>query len=303
MISSFQWIIPALIAAFAQAASPLICERFSVQPMVALWWMRLVGILGILPFALATPAPQNPIFYILILIGAVIFSYSDIIRTNVAAKNGAGIVTRLDPLSVALTFVLWTGLNPKQLHDYLMHPMQFLGMSLSLMGTVYFALRLGKCKINRTAINTLIPQLLLSAIGIILGKYAMNLTNPQSGAVYYALVQCGFVWLIYIGLQISPLAHQKPHLVPKISDLFTRISVLSGVLCGLAWLLHTPMKWYAIAQVSNPAYITIIGLSAPFWVLLFYRLIGKKEEGDVKSGLGIVICTAIMIYFCILEQH
>lgn len=294
MNPSLTWILPAIVAAFAQAGLPVVSERLPVPPMIMLWWMRLVAVLVLLPFALMVSPPTDPLFYGLVLIGAAIFSYSDMVRIGVAAKSGAGIVTRLDPLSVGITFVIWTGLNPDLLQSYLARPWQALGIVAALIIAIASALRLAHCTVSRAALVALMPQLLVSSFGIVIGKFAMLRAPDGGGPLYYALIQSGAVWLFYLGLQFSPLRRHPA--IATGSGIFSRRILLAGLLAGIFWLLHTPIKWLAIDLVANPAYVTMVGLSAPLFVLAFDRLTGRPVKGDLIGGFGIVFGAALLIY-------
>lgn len=285
------WFWPALVAAIAQAALPVVSERLPVPAATLLWWMRLVAILVLLPFALAVPAPTDPLFYALVLVGAGIFAWSDMVRLGVAADRGAGIVTRLDPLAVGITFVVWTALNPALLLGYAGEPLKAAAIVIALGLSIASALRLKHCSVSRDALARLMPQLVMAAIAIVIGKYAMNRADAAGGPIYYALIQSLAVWLFYGLLGAAPRARAL-----RPTALFARRSLIAGGLAGLFWLLHTPVKWHAIALVENPAYVTMVGLTAPLWVLGFDRLTGRRAEGDLVGGAGIILGAALLIW-------
>ncbi|MCK5373795.1 MAG: hypothetical protein KAJ40_00775 [Alphaproteobacteria bacterium] len=115
--------------------------------------------------------------------------------------------------------------------------------------------------------------------------------------VQIAFLQCLIVLSFYIIImKIPSLTRHLPH-KDMISGIKDKTVLLAGACMAVAWLLHTPSKWVAITLIENPAYVTMIGLTASLWVLLFYKITGRKETADIWSGLGIVACVAILVMF------
>lgn len=291
------WIALALVAAASLAGFFLVNEIFRVRSLHLLLWMRSIVFVVCLPFLFVFPLPDNPVFYLLMLCSAAIFSASDVAAIGMSGKNGAGSVSRIEPLTVGTTFILWCAISPQTLGDYAASPLRALGIIASLLGCLYFALRLRHCEISRETLRVMTPFILSGAIGITIGKTAMSLVPPPAGVYYYALLQCGLSALFYgAAMKIPALARRIPDF-GSTSDLFARRTVLAGLCGAIIWLVHTPSKYAAISMVENPAYVTMIGLTAPLWVLLVHKIMGKKERADVLSGLGIVACAALLVVF------
>ena len=291
------WIVFALITAFAQAAVPLINEYFKVRSIHLLFWMRVMTSIALLPVVLFVPWPDNPLFYVFTLASALIFAYADIIYVGLAATIGAGVVSRIEPLSVGLTFLLWLVVAPMMISDYLDQPLRGGGIIFAFVGSLYFALRLQNCTLSREALRRLLPMIILVAFGVVSAKMAMDSSPTFSGVIYYALIQSVFVLVVYIlALNIKPLAIRFEGLGHSISLKDKRV-LLAGFCMGVNWMIGVPSKQYAFSLVENPAYVTLIALTSPLWVLAVYRLVGRREEADVKSGLGLVICAAALVVF------
>ncbi len=297
-VGEWIWVWFALLAAISQAGLALVNEFFKVSPIGMLFWMRAICLCFLFPVVFLVDLPTDPFYYLFVFIGALIFAYSDLVRFGVVAKSGAGIVTRLDPLAVAITFVVWTALSPALFFSYLAEPLRAGGIVVSLIGCVYFALRLRKCEISYEALRHMAPALLLSAVGIITGKFAMMHASLLNGVIGYVFFQSFIVLSVYIiALNIPSIANRLPHRDMLCRSLKEKIVLLAGGSMAIAWLFHTPSKWMAISLVENPAYVTMIGLSAPLWVILLYKAIGRRDENDVYSSLGIVFCIAMLVVF------
>lgn len=291
------WIFFALLAALAQAAAPLVSEHFKARALDILFGGRVLVALVTLPVVLSLPVPQDPVFYLLVVCTAAVFSASDLIYFARAIDTGAGAVTRIEGLVVGVTFILWTAITPSLLLNYFHEPLRFAGIALSLAGSVYFTLRLRRCELNARLLRSMAPMILLGALGIVFGKSAMAHAPQHSAVWYYTFLQSMLVLSIYGAIMTSRrLARYFPALAGQ-KALPPGRMVFAALCMGACWAVHTPAKYYAISVVENPAYVTVIGLTAPLWVMLAYRLVGRREQGDVRSGLGIVFCAFLLVVF------
>lgn len=290
------WVVLAFLVAAAQAGTVLVNEYFKVRPIHLLWWMRLVSFLALIPVLYLFPWPQDKLYILYVFLGALIFAWVDLYIIGLAANSGAGVVTRLEPLIVIAAFLLWTAITPALALDYMRTPVRTAGIVAALTGCVFFALRLKHCEITRRALKTMAPVILLSAVGIALGKMAMNRLPPPDGVYYYAFLQAGFVLAFYMLMMLPGTSRFVPHLDLD-SKLFAHRTIVAGLCISTTWLLATPTKWYAISLVENPAYVSVIGQTAPLWVLLAYWLSGRREKANIRDGLGLVACAVILIIF------
>lgn len=295
MMESWGWLFFAVVASISQAGLALVNEKFKVSPVHMLFWMRVILLIVLFPVALFITWPTDPLYYLFVAICAFIFAYSDLVRFGVVAKAGAGTVTRLDPLTVGITFVIWTVLSPSLLSSYMDYPVRAGCIVLSLVGSIYFALRLRRCVISRDALHQMTPVLVLGAFGIVIGKFAMMHATLVSGVIGYVFLQCVIVVVSYVVMMNVPyLARRLPHR-DMLSGIRKKVVLLAGGWMAGAWLMHTPFKWMAITVVENPAYVTMVGLTAPLWVILFYKMTGRKEKSDVWPGIGIIVCVAVLV--------
>jgi len=139
------------------------------------------------------------------------------------------------------------------------------------------------------------PALFVAGLGIVFGKTAMVHSDYHNGVWYYLLGQCLMALVIYGAVLKVPALAGQFKLEGK--TLWDRRVMLAALVMSVSWIIHAITKYYAITEVENPAYVTIIGLTAPFMVVGFYALIGRREQTDVWSGLGLVICAILLVCF------
>lgn len=291
------WVLFALLTMLAQTGVALTNEYFKVRALHMLWWMRLITIVALLPFMHFYALPADPWFYIYVAAGAVIFCYFDLIYFGLTAKSGAGVVTRIGPLVVAGTFVMWTVITPSLMTDYIETPLRTAGIIAALTGSVFFSTRLKNCPVSWSALKIMAPYLFLASIGMCLGKLAMQHAAPPEGVFYYTLIQSVIVWVMYVGMAAAPPSWKfVPHLDLN-SSLRDRRVIMAGLCAAAGWIIATPAKWYAISIVENPAYVGTISLCEPFAVLLIYRLLQRREKAKIGDGIGIVACAIALVVF------
>lgn len=291
------WVFFSLIMSFAMAGMFLVNEYFKASSLHMLFWMRLITLTILLPIIFFIPPPTDTIFYAGTITSALLFAYVDIMLIGLVAASGAGVVSRIEPLSVGLTFILWLLITPSLALDYIDQPIRGIGIVLSLSGALYFAMALRRCEITSQALKYLLPSILLIALGTLGAKIAMDHSPPLSGVVYYAVIQCIIVLAAYIAILLF-----KPRVdwfrgVNITGQLKDRGVILGGICLSVTWLMGVPSKQYALSLVENPSYVTLFGLLSPVIILLIYRLVGRREEANVTAGLGIVACAALLIIF------
>lgn len=292
------WVGVSILMALFAALIHLISQYFKVQAIHLLFWLRTVSVMCAIPILFLVTPPAALAYYIHVIIASVMYAYVDVLVIGLAAKSGAGIVTRLKPLGVVVTFILWTVITPELMTSYVEDPVQFIGISASIMIGIYFTLRLRDCPFSWSALKIMALPILLSGIAVMFSKAAMNNAgNLHSGVYYYPLVQGVTIWLCYAIILAVPVFRKYVPDFDFESRLFSRKVLLAGVLAGVAHLVSTIMKYYGISLAENPAYVTMIGLTAPLWVMIVYRLVGHEEEADTRSGFGVVLAVALLVFF------
>ena len=292
------WAVAALITALLIAAFQLLSQYFKLQALPYLFWARCCAVILTFPVLFLLPIPQSPKYYIYTLLSSVIFAYVDLFSIGLAAKIGAGVVSRLTPLGVIVTFVLWTAITPSLFNEYLSTPIQSIGIMAAISLGVYFTMRLKKCDVSWSTLKIMSTPILLAGLAIVFSKTAMNNAgNLHSGVFYYPFIQGIVVVGCYGTLLRIPALRQRIPTFDLEGDLFDRKTITAGLISGVVLVVATVAKYYGISLAVNPAYVSMLALTAPLWVLLIYRIIGYKDEGDIWSGLGIVAAAMMLIYF------
>lgn len=283
------WAAFSLVAAAFSAAFYLV-NQYSRQPGGAVvLWMRAAVVVLMTPWMFHVAWPQNPVFYGIVILTAFLGVLGDVRTMNVSAQYGGGVVSRVMPMTVWGSFFLWMSFNPGLFGEYLARPLNSLGILAALAGCVYFAARLRKCDLTQSAMRAMLPALVAYTFSVTLNKVAMDYGAAEqsfSGVVYtYMYVQSAAGVLIMLPLEYKRVGSLSPP---------GRALIWAALTAAAVWIGHMVHKNYAMAYTVNPSYQAAINLIAPVFISVFYWFRGHREEADVFSGMGVVLCAIVL---------
>lgn len=286
------WAVFALAAAIFSAAFYLINQYFRQPGSTIVLWMRLAVIILMTPWMIHIELPDDPMFYVVVAVTAVLGTLGDVRMLDVSAKYGGGVVSRVMPMTVWGSFFLWFFFRPELIDTYLSRPLNSVGILLALGGCVYFASRLKHCVITKSALTDMLPALVAYTFAVVLNKRAMDYGAGAAtfeGVVYtYMYFQCIVGLFLVGGVELWRRRKTDRVVVPK------KQMAIAAALAALIWIGHMVYKNYAMSYTPNPSYQAAINLTAPLFISAFYWLRGHKEEADVKSGMGVVACAILL---------
>ena len=115
--------------------------------------------------------------------------------------------------------------------------------------------------------------------------YYADMEQARYAYICFQALMMMVLWLVYLYLR-------RP--VP-FSIFFARGTWQKGLIIGIVAAGMLLTKFTSYYYVDNPAYIpAMIALDAVI-ILFYYKIKGRKIEGDALSGLGIVACAAALI--------
>ena len=282
------WAVFALICAAMSALVLILPERAKADGFALAFWNKAAAVLFMIPFVIWQGLPGQWEFYALVALQALLWSVSDVIFFRALPVVGAGVVSRILPISVIVTFCLWFLFDPALFGEYLSTPVRSGFVALALCGSVYFAQRLKHDPVSWAAIRRIWFVLFAAVIGPLMYKLVTKYTTIEQGPFAYVMFE-GF---IMVCLWTAFSAVKKP--IPW-SVLFAKESLRAGVTVGVAMCLVSLSKFAAMHYVDNPGLVPAVKYLDAIIVMAYYKAIGKVEKADVVAGLGIVGCAAAII--------
>lgn len=282
------WAFFGLISASLSAVMMLAQEKLKVEGFAIAFWNKVACIAFMLPLVLYFGLPDNPVFYALVCAQAVLWVISDVIFFNAVAKVGAGLVSRLLPLSVIITFCLWFAFDPSLFGEYLETPVRSALVFITLCASVWFSMQLRQCAVSWQALRIIWFVVFAAVVGPIMFKLVAQHTDIQRGPFSYVVIEA----LVMVSLWLVYYAIKKP--LPR-AVMFAPSAIKAGFTIGIFSSLMVASNFAAIFYVDNPGLVPAVKFTDTLLIMLFYKATGRKETANVIAGLGIVACAAIII--------
>jgi len=282
------WAIYGLLSAALTAVMMLMQEKLKVEPFSLALWCKIACVVALLPVMPFIGFPTDPWFYIWTFPTAVIFAVADVILFRHLPLVGAGVVSRVLPVTVIVGFFLWFAADPSIISQYTDKPLISALIAASLCAAAFFSMRLRKCEVSMKALRVLWFVMLSNIAGPMLTKVAMNHAPVMQGAIAYTFVQALMmvaIWLcwLYIAKPVAP------------GSLLKKKIWQPGLAIGGVMVLGVTVYVLSVATVDNPAYVSAIRLVNTVMILAAHKMMSRKDESDVASGLGIVASAAALI--------
>jgi uncharacterized membrane protein len=282
------WAVFALLCAGFSALVLIIPERAKCDGFALAFWNKVAALVFMVPFVLWQGLPGQWEFYALVAAQACLWVVSDVIFFRALPKVGAGVVSRILPMSVIVTFVLWFLFDHALLREYLSTPWRSLCVCLALCGSVYFAMRLKRDPMSWAAIRMIWFVLFAAVVGPLMYKLVTKFATIEQGPFAFVL----FESFVMVSLWSVFYAVKKP---VSSSVLFSRDSLRGGAMVGAAMTMVSLTKFAAMHYVDNPGLVPAVKYIDAIIIMAYYRAIGKVEKADVVAGLGIVACAVVII--------
>lgn len=284
------WSIFALLCAAFSALVLILPERAQADGFALAFWNKAAAVIFMIPWVIWQGLPDQWQFYALVAAQAGLWAISDVIFFRALPVVGAGVISRILPISVIVTFVLWFFFDPALLGDYLSTPVRSALVCVALCGSVYFAMRLKHDPVSWAAIRRIWFVLFAAVIGPLMYKMVTQYTTIQQGPFAYVLFEgmiMVLLWTVfYQAKTVKPVTMQV---------LFAKESIRAGAIVGAAMCLVSLTKFAAMHYVDNPGLVPAVKYLDAIIVMAYYKAIGKVERADVIAGLGIVGCAAAII--------
>lgn len=270
------------------AAMFLLQEKLRVEGFALAFWCKVACVIALFPFVIIYGLPTDMAFYLWVAPTAIMYAIADVILFRHLPDLGAGVVSRLMPITVITGFFVWFLFDPASIRQYAENPVIAALIAASLGGAAYFSARLRKCVFTMKALRILWFMMVCNTFAPALTKEALGHATALQGGIGYTFAQALMMVVMWLGY----LFIAKP-MPPR--DLMKRHSLRNGLLLGTIMAFGVTVYVLSVAFVDNPGYVSAIRLVSSVMIVAVHKAIGKKDDSDVASGFGIVGCTAALI--------
>lgn len=289
------WVVFAFIHVVFVSGYNLFNQHTKLDPFLLMLWRGAGPVLLFMPVLPYMSAPQNTTFYIYTALIGLMISYLDRGIFEGAQRFGAGPVSRVMPLFVVLTMVAWWIAVPSSFFGLLATPVKFTGVVFSVALIIVCLVLLKKDVFSFSVLNFCKGMIFISFLIDIFAKKALeNEPNRSAAVLYYVFMTSLFAFLPYFfGVLFD--SSRRSALKEKV---FASSSVKAG---GGAVLLVVASMFFrnlAIAETPNPAYVSAISATMPFWIMLYNNAVGFPDKANKWAGAG-VVAGSILLILCV----
>lgn len=243
-------------------------------------WRTFLPPLIALPVTFLVPPPLDPLYWAATLTSAAMVNWHDSTLLNASARFGGQVAFRVRALILPLVFLTWLVVTPEQISALLKAPLISAGILAALGATSFFLGRLARCTISREAMLHMLPVLLTGVVFEVTNKTAMDHASFPANTLYYVFTVSGAPLLF----SLACAGKNAPQLVKGMASIARQ-----GTTYGAIMVVSMSCKNLGMMHSPNPAYVTAITLTAPFWIMFYLKLRGEKEAADWVAGTGMVL--------------
>lgn len=285
------WVLYGLGAAILAALLPLTQEHGKADPLALACAVKITVALSLLPLIALQGLPTDPRFYAGLAITSVMWCISDVYYYNAVRTVGAGPVSRLLAGMAVPGFILWLIVNPSLIDTYAATPWRSVGIIGCIVGSAIFASRLSHCAVTRQTLKLLWFVCLSAIVAPTAAKLILTSAGTAKAPFAYGFVEALMMlslWTLY-GLA------RRGRGRAIVTGLKSPALLRTGLLIGLINASCNILEHFGMMQAEHPSYINVLVYTDVLWIVLIYRLIGRRETAKVGPGLGLAACAALLV--------
>jgi hypothetical protein len=282
------WLLLALASSVLSAQNVEMNRRAKQEGFrLNLWRMGLSAIFWA-PLALLQPWPESPLFYVSAIFGGVALIVGFTIQNDLALRHNGRVAILHMPLKAVLVFVLWGLLDSTARSHYFHNPgtVALIVACLVVMAVALFSFR--RHDVSWHSLQAVLPIVGLYAAGDILTRLAMTPAAIQSELVVFLFVMTltsAAVSLLYLPWRPRP---ELPLVHPKL--------LRAAGWAAFGGTLNQACFFAALVLGPSPAYVSMVGLLAPVWLLAYHRVARIKDDASPLAGTLVVLAAMVLMY-------
>jgi hypothetical protein len=181
------WILLSFLASLSRAGSRVANQYFQLPGLHLVLWIKIIIAVCLLPVVVFLPWPNAPWFYVFLFLQAPFVVYQDKKTFDLTAQHGGGVVTRIEPLSVVVVFILWLIISPSLFSENLTQPVSFMAILVTICLMAFCTMKMRQCHVGGAVIKQMLPLIVTTSIVSVLGKLSIDQASNDSGVFIYIL--------------------------------------------------------------------------------------------------------------------
>lgn len=282
------WLVLAVVSSLISAQNVEANRRAKQEGFRLNLWRMGIAALFWLPLALLQAWPQDALFYLAAMFGGSALIIGFTIQNDLAARHNGRVAIVYLPLKAVLVFVVWACIDTDTRMHVLARPVVTLGI-LGCLGTMVFALaEFRKNDVSWDSFRAVLPVVAVYAMGDILAKLSMTGSTGLQGRLIVFLFVVAATSAV-VSLMLWPW-RPKPEL-----PFYTKKLVQTGVRAAVSSAANQVCFFMALVLGPSPAYVSMVALLAPVWLLIYHRIAGIKDDANPLAGTLLVFAAIVLM--------
>ncbi|MCP5405507.1 MAG: hypothetical protein H6922_04725 [Pseudomonadaceae bacterium] len=276
------WIFAALAHSLLAAANAEINRIFQQEPFRLNLVRTTLASLIWLPVALVQPWPTEQMFYITAVFSGVAIVFGNLVLNDLSRRMCGRVAALHIPLKAILVLLAWPLVDEAAM-QHLLHeePWQM------VTGLMFFGIMVAALNAMRRndaswgALKVLLPVILFYTFADIAARLQLQGENFGQLLVVYLFVAMSVSAVFSILLLPFRPNPEKP-LVSK------KLFQAAGWAAAITMTNHICF-FIGLTLAPNPAFVSMLGLMAPAWLMLYHRIFNIKDDANPWAGLVLVL--------------
>lgn len=273
-----------LFAAFANsvlAAQNVEMNRKAKQEGFRLnMWRMTLSALFWMPLALLQTWPTDPMFYIAAVFGGASLIVGFTIQTDLSQKHNGRVAILHVPLKAMTVFLVWSMMDSAAREHAMSDPWRIAGEMLCLAVMVGSLSTFRKHDVSWSSLKAVLPVVVLYSMGDLLTRFTLS-----PGDLAEKLVVFMFVMSASSSICSLLVLHWRPQ--PEL-PVVSKALLKYGGWAAFGSTLGQTCYFIALVLAPNPAYVSMVALLAPVWLLIYHRVKGIKDDASPLAGTVLV---------------
>ena len=285
--TSWLWLLLALVSSGLTAQNVEMNRKARQEGFRLNFWRMLIAAAFWLPLSLLEQWPMEWAFYGAAMFGGVAMIIGFTIQNELANKHNGRVAILHGPLKAVFVFVLWAMIDPVARAHVLAAPLVTLGV-VGCLGTMVLALaQFRRNDVSWNSFRAVLPIVVLYGMGDILARLAITPDVLQDRLVVFLFVVAATSCTV--SLLIWPW-RPKPEL-PMVDKKLMK-DAFRAALGGMA---NQVCFFMALVLGPSPAYVSMVVLLAPVWLLVYHRWAGIKDDANPVAGTLLVFAAVVLM--------
>lgn len=288
-IVDWNWLwLPLALASSLLAAQNVEANRRAKQEGFRLnFWRMAMAAMVWLPLALVHHWPRDGAFYAAAMFAGISMIIGFTIQNDLASRHNGRVAIVYLPLKAVGVFLVWAMIDPVAQAHLFEKPWVTVGV-LACLGAMVTALaEFRKHDVSWQSLKAVLPIVLVYGAGDILARLNMAPHELTDRLVVFLCVMT--LTSAGVSLLVWPW-RPKPEL-PLVTPKLLRCAAHAAV----GSTANQVCFFIALVLGPNPAYVSMVVLLAPVWLLVYHRLAGIKDDASPVAGTMMVAAAIVLM--------